>query len=200
MKKNEEDNWLIENWGRARQLETAMNATRERYEDLFTAIHKSVKQNHTALHMKIHMRPRDIREWWGGSVVFSKAGWPPGRGTWRTGFYISNISLDELASDKIPEPVVSIWFGGNKNDKRIEDLRRRITTKAPQVFKDQKVNYRNDDDEDNRTLLLYPMPEGKKQLLKMLYEGKEKQFKDCIANHINLVCGFIRILDELLTK
>jgi hypothetical protein len=50
------------------------------------------------------------------------------------------------------------------------------------------------------SLFWYEMPEGQKQLLKMLIERKEEQFEHCIANHINLVCGFIPILDELLTK
>jgi len=102
------NNWLIQNWERAGQLETAMNTTRERYEDLFTEIRKSVKKNHPALNMNIHMTPRDIRNWWGGSVVFSKTGWAPIGETWPTGFYINNISLDELASNKKSEPAVSI--------------------------------------------------------------------------------------------
>ena len=68
------------------------------------------------------------------------------------------------------------------------------------VFKDHEVHWQTQDDEDYRTLLWYEMPEGQKQLLKMLIERKEEQFEHCIANHINLVCGFIPILDELLTK
>ncbi len=199
MKMNDKDSWLIERWEKASQLENSMNATRERYKDLFAEIHKSVKQIHPELdRMDIHLSPIEIENW-GGGVVFSKARWPSDLATWRTGFYISNISLDELASDKAQEPNVSVYFQGGKNDKRIEDTRHRITIEAPKVFKGQKINLRYDD-EDNRTLLWFQMPEGKKQLLKMLYGGKEKQFEDCVANHINLMCGFIPVLDKLLTK
>jgi hypothetical protein len=52
----------------------------------------------------------------------------------------------------------------------------------------------------NRTLIWFQIPEGKKQLLKMLFGGKEKQFEDCIANHIKLMGGFIPVLDKLLIK
>jgi hypothetical protein len=199
MKMNKTDSWLIERWGKVSQLETNMNATRERYNDLFAEIHESVKQIHPELdRIDIHLSPIEIQNW-GGSVVYSKAVWPSDWATWRTGFYISNISLDELASDKSPEPNVSIFFQGSKNDKRIEDMRHRITRESPRVFKRHKINLRYDD-EDNRTLLWFQIPEGKKQLLKMLFGGKEKQFEDCIANHIKLMCGFIPVLDKLLIR
>jgi len=68
------------------------------------------------------------------------------------------------------------------------------------VFQGQKIIWKNKDEDDNRTLLWYPMPEGKKHILKMLCDGNEQEFVNYIANHVSLMCGFIPILDKLFTS
>lgn len=200
MKMNNQDRWLIERWEKIRQLEEAMNATRQRFENLFIEIHKCVKQNHPALdRLDIHLSPKEIENY-GGNVVFSKRSWPSDWETWRTGIYLWGITLDELSSEKNSGPNVYIFFQGKKSDSRIEGFRHRIAKEAPRIFKGKKIVWETKDEDDNRTLLWYQMPERKSKLLKMLCDGKEQEFIDCIASHISLMCGFIPALDELLKK
>jgi hypothetical protein len=200
MKMNNQDRWLIERWEKTRQLEEAMNATRQRFENLFVEIYKSVKQNHPSLdRLDLHLSPREIENY-GSNVIFSKGSWPSGWETWRTGIYLFAISLDELSSEKKPGPDVSIFFQVKKSDGRIEEFRKRIVQEAPRIFKDKKIVWETKDEDDNRTLLFYQMPEGKSRLLKMLCDGKEQEFVDCITSHISLLCGFIPVLDELLER
>jgi hypothetical protein len=200
MKMNKKDCWLIERWEKTRQLEIAMNETRQRFKNLFYEIHKNVKQTHPALdRLDTHLNPKEIEDW-GGDVIFSNGGWPSDWETWRTGFHICSISLDELSSEQNAGPSIHIFFQVKKSDSRIEEFRQRINAEAPGVFQGQKIIWKNKDEDDNRTLLWYPMPEGKKHILKMLCDGNEQEFVNYIANHVSLMCGFIPILDKLFTK
>jgi hypothetical protein len=200
MKMNKKDCWLIERWEKTRQLEIAMNEARQRFKSLFYEIHKKVKQTHPALdRLDIHLNPKEIEDW-GGDVIFSSSGWPSDWETWRTGFHICSISLDELSSEQNPDPSINIFFQVKKNDSRIEEFRQCINAEAPGVFQGKIIFWNNKDEEDNRTLLWYPMSEGKNQILKMLCDGNKQEFVDCIGDHVGLMCGFIPILDKLFTK
>ena len=197
---NKKNCWIIERWEKTRELEIAMDETRQWFESLFYEVRKKVIQTHSDLdRLDIHLKSKEIEDW-GGDVIFSKSDWPSDWETWRTGFHICGISLDELSSEKKPEPSINIFFQVKKSDSRIETFRKRICAKASDVFRDKHIILKNKDENDNRTLLWYLMPGGKRHIMKMLCDGNEKEFVDYIAYHVDLMCGFIPILDKLFTK
>jgi hypothetical protein len=195
---NDTDRWLIERWEKLRQVENAMDGTRQRFESLFREVHKKVRQNHPTLdRMNVHLNPKEV-ERWGGNVVFSRGSWPYDLENWRTGIDVWGITLDELSSEINADPSIYIFFQVKKSDPRIETFRRRIAAEAPRVFENKNLKWKTTDEDDNRTLLWYEMPEGKKKFFKMLCDGQEQDFIDCIANHVDIMCGFIPVLDKLL--
>lgn len=197
-----QDQWLIKRWAKARQLEDSMESARQRYAELFTEIHKQVRKTHSALtRMYLHTQPRDIDNW-GGQVGFAKAHWPGRYEEWPTGIYIWGISLDELTSDTAPAPTACIWL--RLNSERTEEarqavLRRRLAAKAGHVFKNRRLNWTTEDEDDDNTCLWYPLPEGSEGLLKLLGTD-ERTFVDCIAKHVNLLAAFVPALDAVLLK
>jgi hypothetical protein len=195
----EQDYWLLKHWRAGRQLEDCMNAVRQRYVDLFGEVHQQVKKCFPEVdRWHSHMTPREIREY-GGNVIFSKSDWPYTSTTWRTGFYIGGISLDELTAENPPAPDAYIWLSVDKEtDKRIDNLRRRLAAKAPHIFKNRRIQW-SQQEEDNQTCLWYPFRERPSELLAMLTKD-EKSFVDCIAKHVKLLSEFIPDMDEVLSK
>lgn len=194
-----QDYWILKRWREARQLEDCMDTARERYVGLFGEVHKQVKKHTPALdRWDPHMKPREIEEW-GGNVVFSKSAWPCTSTTWRTGFYIWGVSLEELTAENPPAPGAYIWLAVNsQTDKRIDILRQRLAAKAPDIFKGRQIQW-SQHEEDSQTCLWYQFPEGNSQFLKMLTRD-EKSFVDCIAKHIKLLSGFMPVMDAVLIK
>jgi len=194
-----QDEWLISRWRKARQLEDCMDATRQRYMNLFGQVHKLVKKCSPSLdRWDSHMRPREIRQW-GGNVTFSKSGWPCTSATWRTGINIWGLSLDELTAANPPTPEACIWLAVHEEtDKRVDNLRRRLAARAPQIFKNHRIQW-SQEDEDKQICLVYPLRERPSELLAMLTKD-EKSFVDCIAKHVKLLSEFIPVMDEVLIK
>jgi hypothetical protein len=176
-----------------------MDAARQRYVELFGKVHKRVKTFAPALdRWDSHMKPREIEEW-GGNVVFSKSDWPYTSATWRTGFYIWGMSLDELTADVPPAPGAYIYLAVDKQtDKRIEILRRRLAARASAVFKNRRIHWSSQDEDDKQICLWYPFLETHTDFLVMLDD--EQSFVDCIAKHVKLLSGFIPVMDDVLLK
>ncbi len=193
-----QDFWLIQHWTKVRQLEDSMDAARQRYEGLFGEVHKQVRKGYPALdRWDSHMKPREI-ERWGGQVGFSKSSWPRNSATWPTGFYVWGISLEELTAENPPVPAASIWLAINKKtEKRMDSLRRSLAVKAPHIFKNRRIQWRSQDEEDDQTCLWYPFPEEPSKLLEMLRKD-ERSFVNCIAKHVELLAGFIPVMDDVL--
>lgn len=177
-----------------------MDAVRQRYEGLFQEVHKRVRKRCPALdRLDLHLKPSEAKQW-GGQAAFSKSSWPCTYSTWRTGFSIWGVSLDELTAANPPEPDAHIWLAVEKQaDKRVGTLRRRLAAKAPRIFKNRRILWRQDE-EDDRVCLWYPLPEGTSGLLALLSKDDGESFVDCIAKHVELLAGFVPVLDAVLLK
>jgi hypothetical protein len=194
--------WMIANWEKLHQLENALNQTRENYVKVFGEIHNVVKQRHPALNrLDTYFSPNVIRSY-GGQAAFSSRKWPYKYESWPTGIYIWGISLDELSGEKQIEPAVSIWVGAeqNKRDKRVEILRSRLAKKAKKIFAGKNLQWRSNDDEDNRICLIYPLPEERSKLIDLLVKKNGYGFVNYMANHVSLMAAFIPIIDDVLAK
>jgi CRISPR/Cas system-associated protein Cas5 (RAMP superfamily) len=196
--------WIIANWEKLIRLEDAIGRTRENYVKVFGEIHKVVKQRHPALNrMTSHFSPKEIRDYETGQAAFSSTNWPYKYESWRTGIYISGISLDELSGEKQTEqPAITIWVGTDDKirDKKVEILRRRLSERSKKVFAGKNLQLKSVDGEDYRTCLMYPLPEDRSKLLDLLVKRDSKGFIDCMVNHVNLMASFIPIIDEVLAK
>lgn len=206
MQKNvlsKQDQWLIKNWRQAAQLEKAMRSAREHYEALFTEVHKLVRIQHTHLdQMEVHLSASDVKNW-GGQICISDSRWPNIRNgeRWHSGFYIWGVSLDELASEREIQPAASIWLSvkPNSGDKRLAVLRRELSAKAQTVFKNRNLTWRDNDPDDDRICLCFPLPEGRSKLLEMAMSD-DRAFVQCLAKHLRLLASFSPILNKILLK
>lgn len=199
MKMSNEDRWLINRWEKVKQIEDSMAKTRGNFEKLYEDIHKNVWASWPILNrMDIHWKPNEIEKY-GGNVIFSKESWLSDLETWRSGIYVERTSLDELTSESIAEPDIYIYFLVKRSDSRIEECRKRLIEAAPKILGNKIKSWSSVDEEDNRTLLWYMIPEGKKRLLSMIQDGHEKEFGDCIADHVGIMAGFIPILEEFFS-
>ncbi len=193
--------WMITNWEKLRRLENAMNQARGNCTKLIGQIHASVKRRFPALDRnETYFSPNEIRDY-GGQAAFSSGKWPYKYPKWRTGIYVSGISLDALTEEKQIEPAIFIWVGvgENKRDERVEVLRARITQKAKKIFANKNLQWKSNDD-DWRVCLIYPLLEERSKLIELLVKSEGKGFVDCMVNHINRMAAFIPIMDEVLTK
>lgn len=200
---NKQDQWLIDNWRQAAQLEAAMISAREHYKALFTEVHKLVRLHHTHLdQLDVRLSASDVKNW-GGQILISDPRWPhlPNEERWRTGFYIWGVSLDELASEREIEPAASIWLSVKQNsgDKRLAVLRRQLSAKAQTVFKNRNLTWRDNDPDDDRICLCFPLPEGRTKLLRMAMSD-DRAFVECMANHFRLLASFVPTINKVLNK
>jgi hypothetical protein len=204
---NKTDQWLIKNWAKATNLESAMRSARQHHKELFDEVHRLVKRDHNLDCCDIHFEADRVNNI-GGEVCFSNSDWPhlPSYKTWRTGIYLWRVSLDELTNERDFTPEVYIWFAilhrktNNRENKQLEILRKRLAAKAPSVFKKRNINWKSDNEEDNRICISYPLPEKCSQLRELLLKDNGRGFVECIASHVKMMAGFKSVLDEVLTK
>ncbi|MDR3459983.1 MAG: hypothetical protein P4N60_21360 [Verrucomicrobiae bacterium] len=195
---NNTDRWMIARWEKLQQMESAMSGARQRYESIFHDIHKQVRTKHPDLdRVDVHFSPKEVKNY-GGHVIYSRQGWESNFETWPTGIQLYGITLDELSASSNDALDIYLFFQTKKTDPRIEDLRQLIANEAPKVFENTQFKWHTEDEEDNRTLLWYEMPERKASLLAMIRNGNEQDFIDCIAKHVGIMAGFIPVLDKLM--
>ena len=199
MKMSKRDLWLVKRWGKLLALEQAMKQARQQFESIYLEIHNLLKKDRLELDcMDTHVSPKEIENW-GSNILFSKAVWTPGANTWRNGYYVQGITLDELSSDTSEVPNIYIFYHGKKNNAVMEKLRRAILAQAPKVFKGTKLKYQPDEDNE-RVILWFEIHGGKPKLLEMILSGEEQEFANHIARHLGIVAGFNPVMDRILPR
>jgi hypothetical protein len=203
-KLSEQDRWLIQRWQKARQFEDAMVSARLYYEDLFRKVHQRVRKRYPELNECTPQRlsERVTEAAWeggGGCAGFSSAKWRRAWTSWPSGIWISNISLDELVTERAPAPTSCIWVSVSKrSDKRVEKLRGRLVAKSLRLAGYRSLGVQKHDESDNRVCLWYQLPGERTRLLKMVLLNDGRPFVDCIVNHVELMARLVQGLDDLL--
>jgi hypothetical protein len=193
----------MQRWAQARQFEDAMNSARERYQFLFTEVYKRLTKKYPEIKERVfHRLSERVAELdygdGGGSVGFSNPKWPRAWNTWPSGIWLSNVSLDELVSERAPAPSVCIWLGVTKrDDKRIEALRRSLFAKCSKLRGCRFAHFQEDDPSDNRVCLWYELPEQGPGLLQLALRDDGQAFVDCVAHHVEVMAGLAQGLDNL---
>ena len=199
-----QDRWLIKQWERALQFEDAMESARYSYEQLFGKVIEKSRKKHSELHRyKPHMLSERVTEGdWedgGGCAGFSSPKWYSDWASWPSGIWISNISLDELVTERAPAPNACIWLSLSKNSaKRVEKLRDRLVAKSRRVGGFRALDLETHDKSDSLTCFWYDLPEAKSKLLNMVLQENGQPFVDCIAKHVELMASLLQGLDDLL--
>jgi hypothetical protein len=198
------DRWLIKKWEKALLFEDAMATARQHYENLFSEVHQRVKskypdlQGYTPHRLMDKVASADYDDG-SGCVVFFHPKWVRARGFWESGIWLSNISLDELATALGPAPNASIWLSVSKpDDKRIEKLRSRLRPRYSRIGHRRSLRFQEHDPTTSRTCLWYELPEERSRLLRMVLQNDGQPFVDCIANHVEVMAGLVQGLDDLL--
>jgi hypothetical protein len=201
---SKQDRWLIQRWEKARQFEDAMESARCHYEHLFRKVHQRVRKKYPELNEYTPHKLTDkvTEAAWdagGGCVGFAHPTWRRNWDSWPSGIWISNISLDELVTERAPAPTACIWVSVSKrSDKRIEKLRARLFTKSLRLTGYRSLHFQKHDESDSRVCLWYLLPEERTRLLKMVLQDDGQPFVDCFANHIELMARLLQGLDGLL--
>jgi hypothetical protein len=191
---NELDQWLVQNWTGARQLEESMIAIQEKYKIVCNHIIDLVKEETPRLNTFL---PRFQRA--NFCIAFGRKEWPSQNAAWPTGLWVGGFGLDSLITEEGDRPYASIWLSCPKGTNfDLEVARTKIQNAADELMKGEKLNCLFEDDPG--TCLLYYIPESRETLKQMLLNDETENFCECIVSHVMILARFIPVLDEILLK
>lgn len=193
---NELQQWLLQNWPAARQLEDSMANVREKYKTVFERVIEVVQEEKRELeHCRLHLTD------FNGNAGFAKKEWPGQYATWPSGLWIGDISLDNLMSDEGDHPNAYITLSVPKvTQVDLEEARSTIQMEAEKLLNDKNLKCFFNYEAHPKTCFWYDLPESRQELRQMLLENESEKFVQCIASHILILARFIPHLDEALAK
>jgi hypothetical protein len=195
---------MIENWAKARQFEDAMVSARSYYEQLFDKVGERASKRFPG---RLRCAPRGLSdrlaesawEGSGGCASFTNPTWHSDWPAWPTGIWISNISLDELVSERSTAPNAAIWLSLKKSSgQKIEKLRERLLTRARKDRVCRTLDIQTEDEDDGVTCIWYYLPEEQTRLLNMVLKENGQPFVDSIAKHVETMARLLQGSDDLL--
>jgi len=195
---NELNQWLLQNWTAARQLEDSMNKVQEKYKTVCERVIEAVQGERPELdNCRVHFKQGD------GSLSFAKKKWLTQYGTWPSGLWIGNMSLDELMADETDAPCASIWLWVPKGTNLdLEEARTKIENAGGEFMKGEKLKCffkeESEREKNKKTCFWYNIPESRKELTQMLLDEESEKFVECIASHVMILARFIPVLDQIL--
>ena len=193
---NEAERYLIQNWTKARTLEESMDAVRQKYWGLASAIAEAVQAKNTALDWQLVYVHHTSGE---GGIGIAKNAWPE-VGGYKLGFYVANLRLELLAAEAEDEnrPYACVW---TKPASRIRigmsEVNRAILAASRNVL---TADERKRCEKEEEAPVWYYLPETREQLHAMLLEGDGQRFVECIVPHFELLTRFTPTLDKILSK
>jgi len=187
------DRWLIQNWERAGQMEMAMKAVREKYEQLFERVAERVKRELPRLdEREICVSGSEP------SVIFYRQRWYRKAGWWPSGLYIDNVGLENVTVQSSDAPYAGVWLRP-RDEPLLQGAKRKVQAAAKRALRGQKVSW-VDDERFEHDCGWYELPEGRDELLRMLLHGDAEQFIDHMAKHVRRLAPLIPVLDRILSK
>lgn len=195
----EPERFLLDNWSDSRQLEQTMEDVRKKYEEVLKRVQEKVKRSGERLddlRLGKWSRADDDDDGW--QLGFGRKQWP--RSNWgMCGYWLYNLDLEALTSERGPEPRASIWLKpARQRGVNVEQLGKRIKQEASRLL--PKNVQRSPEGEGADHPLVYTLPEDRKVLLGMLVQDDSQVFVDCLASHIETLSQFTPILDKYLLK
>lgn len=194
---NEAERFLLNNWDEARLLEESMETVRAKYKEVFQRIIKEVTEAHPELDTHV-VYPTQF--WGTGSVGFGRKSWA-GDADWPTGFWISNLRLEKLASEESEQPAVTIYISPKSARKFNVDM---IATKehlfaiARELLSPEELEGTGKGD-SNDVLLRLPPP-SKKELLELLADGDGEKFVARFVKLVDMLARFVPAMDKLFQE
>lgn len=201
---NKQDRWLIHRWAEALHFEDAMQSARSYYEKLFYRVFETTKKKYPGLGSCTPHRlsGRLTESAWGesgGSVGFTNPIWFTEWARWPSGIWISNISLDELVTERTTAPNAAIWLSREKiSSKKLLKLRERLLTRAGKLANCRALGFQTEDEGDGVNVLWYYLPEDRPKLLQMVLQDSGQPFVAYIARHVELMASLLQGSDDLL--
>ena len=201
---NRQDRWLIQRWDKALQFEAAMQSARSYYEQLFYKVLEAAKKKYAALRScspkQLSGRLSDSAlAGSGGCAGFTNPVWFTEWAPWPSGIWISNISLDELVTERATAPNASIWLSREKiSSKKLQKLRGRLLTRARKLVSCRAIGFQTEDEGDGVNVLWYYLPEERAKLLQMVLQDGGQPFVSCVSQHVELMASLLQGSDDLL--
>jgi len=185
--------YLLDHWKDACQMEREMEDIRDMYDQLFQEILKRVRKTHRELDVE----RLEIKKY--NYVSLARSFWPAPHPGWaRSGFFIEEIRLEELASEEGDEPVARVWIAppvGARFD--FEKAKKTVEGRLKQLVSKRKWQWEQDKDGAS---LNYPLCESRSHLLKLLLRNNAKGFIDCVVSNFDLLARFTPELDRIFKK
>ena len=193
---NELNQWLIENWTAARQLEDSMNEVQDKYKTVCERVIEAAQKEPLELD-NCRTHPKH------GHLSFARKKWLSQYESWSSGLWIWNISLDNLKAEEGAGHCAAIWLWVPKGTNfDLEEARTKIQNTAVELMKDEKLKFffkdESEREKNKRTCFWYNLPESRQSLAQMLLDNESEKFVECIVSHVMILARFIPVLDEIL--
>jgi hypothetical protein len=198
---NEAEEYLLEHWEIAREVEDSMEAVRDKYQVLCERIAEQVKESHKELDtdsVEVYRSSGILKS---GGMVLSRKSWPSYGKNQPTGFWIENLRLEFLVDAEEDEPIVGFWliWSDDADDEFYANAETRIKNAAKKLLTSEKMKaWEFGDNED--TPLVGRQIAPKQELLNMLSKGDSARFVETIVEQLEELAVLIPDIDGILDK
>lgn len=194
---NEAEKLLVRQWQQAWTLEQSMGTVRTKYAQLLSKAAEGVAQSNPAFDV---VKTFFTQFWESGYAAFSCKKWPDSKFHYPPGIYLEQLRLEKLASEREPQPAVSVFIGarvlGMLKAPAVE-VARRLNAGARSVFSEEDYARFIVSAELDDPLINFASP-TKKELLDLLISGDEELFTQSVISYLEPPMRMIAILDEIL--
>ena len=194
---NEAERFLLQHWEEARLMEESMEAVRNKYKEVFQRIVDAV----TEAHPELDASAVYATQFWGqGYIGFGRKSWPGGDTNWPSGLWMSNIRLENLATENSDQPSATIEISSKvkKGNFDTAAAKAELTTATQELFSPDELDRANKSDTGN-VLLRFAAP-SKSELMAMLADGDGQQFVARFVAQFDLMAKLIPVLDKIFQQ
>ncbi len=187
---NEAERYLIQNWGNASLLESAMEQVRMRYTALFEDVFKRFQQSHAEFS---NADTRYLRNY--GDVGVGKPVWFTE--TWTSGFWLDSLRLETLISpEACPGKSISI----NNRGVNPEEAARRLSLEATKILGDKESRKGVTSVGKVKAYIWFPLDQSRETLLDLIAKADSNAFVKCMVEQLESLVRFAPIVDEILSS
>jgi len=200
---DEAEQYLLQNWAVATDVEDAIDGVRTKYEALCVRIAETVTDNHkkelddeeVVAVLKI-AGPARLKS---GAIVLRRSSWPSNGKNSPTGFWVTNLRLEYLNDEDKAPPEIGFWldWDDEKDDDVYSTVAKAIADAARKAFSsEQSSQWKPGDNE--WTPLIGKVVASKEEIREMLSKNDTERFVDTIVNQLEELATLIPAIDEAL--
>jgi len=187
--------YLVENWADAQLLQESMEEVRSKYKEVLSQVLGRVSAKHHELNRR-GMRLKDS----GGfiNVGIGRDTWPSKDAAYPSGFWLSGVTLDDLASSDADAPRASVFLDPAKDIQMdTSSASARLVEAAKQVLSAEILDRFVCEEPDASVYVYYPLPKSPQDLMELLRKEDAGGFVQCMVDHFETLTKFIPVIDDI---